>query len=963
MDGQRQQYVPLPPPPTMAQNSQSHIITSLPPPPPRHLPTQTQGVMLPPPPGPPPNAAYVPKIPSHQMQQPNAMGWQPPWARQHVPQTFPPPPPPIPASQTQNQHLAYNRQPAALSIPPPPPPSDNQPLTSATYIPMGDSYGQGVGIPGLLDSYSRPTYQPYDHSNQATMDSSYKRDAYMPLTPSGRNGPSNLGVHDNTHDLIAPGYQSNTNQATDLSKSPSHRHNNSSASLGGMSPSEAAAQWPLERVLLWLAKNGFSRDWQETFRALELQGADFIELGYGSNGIGNFGKMHKVVYPQLAKECEKSGTGWDHVREREEGKRMRKLIRQIHDHGNQDIGLLTPKRHEPHSALGGLSSDDISPAVESSPGLKAPPQSYTQRSNAQVRSFTTPNPVTNDGATLDTNSSEATTWLRADHRNLLSATGGEHRRQSPSMSSDSGHFLGTSARPHEDSPKSGSPAAQHATLAHQGLSSSSTSDLSVRHEHSRGNSADSTSRTRYYERRPGQESSRPSPQEPFTRQWGGGDTYPKEHNKLLKIFKKRPKASDSSHPSPEDQYPESPTSPVFMRPNGTHVPYGRPSFNTSDMSLGERPLSGSISDHERLPSRPKPAQKGKKWVFVTLDGWNYRLVDITDMDSVETLRAAICQNLGISDWGSAQIFLTEPGQTDHDEPLNDTMLTVNQRTKSDSFGSLKLYVRGTHIPAGTNNQSHFTGLGVSFQEKPAASPTTTGPHQVHRKPLDDEALSRISPHHQPSPRAPHQPKTPATKLPTRDVSQPYLGVSPGDPGQEATQILDPEKADLLARHEEHAREVERKQKAYNISKVPPAQSRKDAAYGETGYRREGIIDFDSPRVSPYEDKKAETLVPHRKPPSAPQESNTLTKVNSLRRKDGERPRIQETTDQSQNHGLGAALANMGRMTSAIGNPSSSASNSHDDGGERESASNPPGKSTLIRFFFFCAIAPLFIVVF
>lgn len=762
--------------------------------------------------------------------------------------------------------------------------------------------------------------QPYEPVN-VDPSSSYRRDAHLPVTPSGRHGPSNLGLHDNVHELISPGPPNSANPATDLSKSSSHRHNNSSASLGGLSPSEASVQWPLERVLLWLAKNGFSRDWQETFKVLELQGADFIELGYGSNGIGNLGKLHKVVYPQLAKECEKTGTGWDQVREREEGKRMRKLIRQIHDSGSLDTTIHTPKR-EPHSAVGGIfdGGPDSSPrltneAVESSPGLKAPHQGYSQRPSGQMRSVTMPNP-TNNEATLDPVPSEATTWLRADHRNLLSAAGGEHRRQSPSMSSDNGYFP-ASARPHEDSPISGSPAAQHATLAHP---SSSTSDLGVKYEHSRGNSADSTTRGRYYERKPGLESTRAPDLQ--TRQWGSGETHPKEPKTLRNFFKKRPKASDSSHPSPDELYLESPTSPVHFRQNGSYLPYGKPGFNTSDMSLGERPLSGSMSDNERLPARPKPAQKGKKWVFVTLDGWNYRLVDITDMDSVETLRGAICKSLGISDWMSTQIFLTEPGQSEHEEPLNDTMLTVSQRTKADSLGSLKLYVRGTHPPpAGANNSPHFTGLGVSIPEKATASPTT-GQHHVHRKPLDEEALSRISPHHQPkpvSPRVPPQPKAPAAKPPARDISQPVLGASPGDGGQEAAQNIDPEKADLLARQEEHNREVERKQKAYHVSKE---QSRKDAAYGETGYRREGVIDFDSPRVSPYEDKKSETLVPFRKAPSAPHESNTLTKVNSLRKRDAERPRVQQASQtQTQPHGLGAALANMGKMTSAIGNPS------------------------------------------
>lgn len=767
----------------------------------------------------------------------------------------------------------------------------------------------------------------------------------MPVTPSSRSGAT-LGLHDNVHELTSPGPQVTTNQATDLSKSPSHRHNNSSASLGGMSPNEAAIQWPLDRVLLWLAKNGFSGNWQETFKALEIHGADFIELGHGANGRGNFGMMHKVVYPQLVKECERSGTGWDPGREREEGKRMRRLIRQIHENGSQETVVSTPKhQQEPLSALGGISDrgPDNSPrlapeplaaphsAVENSPGLKVPQQGYNPRANTGMRSVTMPAPSNLDAnSSLDPNSSEVTTWLRADHRGLLPTTGGEHRRQSPSMSSDNGFFQSFSARPFEDSPKSGSPATQHATLAPHGPSSS-TSDLSAKYDHSRGNSADSTARgqssvARYYDRRQG-DNPRPSPQE---RTWNNADMHTKEQNRLLKIFKKRPKAGDSSHPSPEDQFLESPTSPIFMRPNnGGHLPY-RPGFNASDMSLGEGPKSGSMSDNERQPAQTKPVQKSKKWIFATLDGLNYRLIDITDMDSVETLRHAICQNLGVSDWSGAQIFITEPGQSEHEEPLNDTMLTVNQRTKSDSLGSLKLYVRPAAPPTnlGTLNSPHFNGLGVSFSEKLAASPTT-GPHQVQRKPLDDEALSRISPHHQlrpPSPRTQQQTRSPTSRPPTRDASQPRL--SPEKAAPEAGSFVDPEKAALLVRQEEYNREIERKQKAYHISKVPPSNTKKDAAYGETGYRRKDVIDFDSPRISPYEDKKDESLVPLRKPPSAPQESSTLTKVNSLRRKDSDRPRIQQTS-QTQGHGLGAALASVGRMTTAIGTPMPSSAEGED----------------------------------
>lgn len=138
MDGQRQPYIPVPPPPAISQPPQSHVIP-LPPPPPRPQ-TQPHGIP-PPPPGPPPGSGFG-----------VAPGWQQSWGR-----GLPPPPPHPPMLNQQNQHLAFGRP------PPLPPQSENQPLTSATYIPAGESFGPGVGIPPLFDSYTRSVYEGYGH--------------------------------------------------------------------------------------------------------------------------------------------------------------------------------------------------------------------------------------------------------------------------------------------------------------------------------------------------------------------------------------------------------------------------------------------------------------------------------------------------------------------------------------------------------------------------------------------------------------------------------------------------------------------------------------------------------------------------------------------------------------------------------------------------------------------------------
>ncbi|TQB71211.1 hypothetical protein MPDQ_007741 [Monascus purpureus] len=939
MEGQRHQYIPA-----------ASLPVGLPPPPPRHPPTQPQSMVPPPPPGPPPGTGY-------------GFSSQQSWDRHPLSQGLPPPPPlpPSLAAANQNQHLTYNRQSTPLSVPLIPPSSESHPLTAATYIPGPDTFG--VGIPPL-DSHRHSTY---DNANQSYVQSNanqstHRKEAAIP-PQSARYVSAPLILHDDVHELVSSSLPTTIPQNAQThaagrgpDSSELYPHN---STLGGVSPNEAAAIWPLDRVLLWLAQNGFSNDWQETFKSLELQGADFLELGHGSNGRPNYGKLHKVVYPQLAKECEKSGTGWDQAREREEGKRLRRLIRRIHDDGNLDSGIPIPRRqehqqpqsasvpsdagseispihvHEPVSAHPGFGTAENSPGQTS--GLQALHAGYQRQSAGQMRSVTLPISTSRESSALEPKVSEATPWTRLGATRTASASiGSDHQRQSLSLSSDGGGLPAIPFRPHEDSPQSGSPAAQHASLAFSGTTASSIGDPFSRYEHSRGNSSDSinggsrvapSAGSRYYEsRKQGQTSARPSPQEPGPRQFGNENysSYSKEPSKgfLTSFFKRKPpKGSDSGHPSPDEHGSESPTSPMYIRQqNGSYLPFTKSDYNASDTSLADRLPTAPSS--ESASTRAKSGQKTKKWIFVTSDLLNYRLVDITDIDTVDTLRTVICSKLGIFDWPSAQIFLTEPGQTEHEEPMNDTALWVCQGRKADPVASLKFYVRGPQISIG-NPPQIVHGLGIPIPEKNAVSPTTG--QQVHRKPLDDEAISRISQQNQnPSPSSPLSSRQPASSVhPTeRGESQLQTGGSAGDGTPEPAQLLGSDKADLLARYEEHQREVERKQKAYRISKLPPVQPRKDM-YGETGYRREGVIDFDTPRISPYDnsEKKNETLIPRRKPPFPPPESSTLTKVNSLSKRNVDRV---HPPAPNQSRGLAAAIASVGKMSSSIGTPSPSA---------------------------------------
>ncbi|KAL8866248.1 MAG: hypothetical protein Q9174_006413, partial [Haloplaca sp. 1 TL-2023] len=154
---------------------------------------------------------------------------------------------------------------------------------------------------------------------------------------------------------------------------------------------------------------------------------------------------------------------------------------------------------------------------------------------------------------------------------------------------------------------------------------------------------------------------------------------------------------------------------------------------------------------------------------------------------------------------------------------------------------------------------------------------------------------------------------------------------------------------LEAASEEHQRETERKQREYQASR----QTRRNQSPVDSGHwsiKRDGVIDFDTPRHSPYEEKhKPESLVPLRKPPPAPAESNTLIKANSLSKKSGDRVRMNsaqvaeaakrqsvgETIPEemmergrrkavaatpSVSEGIGAAIAEAGKVASSAGAP-------------------------------------------
>ncbi|KAL8968743.1 MAG: hypothetical protein Q9197_004720 [Variospora fuerteventurae] len=1023
----RPTYIPGPPP-QMSAPQQNHMIP-LPPPPPRPLAIgNSHGAVLPPPPGPPP---------------PNQGGLSAQWGQQSWAgsQRYLPPPPPLGPNQV-GGHAAYKpspsyqtHQPAPLAIPPPPP--QNESLTSATYIPHGESFGPGVGIPALQQAsfnggdggeyYSHTNEYPPDprYYNQPIPATSptkelptinqYPPNNVVPPTPLSRHAPWAAASRDNG-DYI-PGTNANyvnytqtpTSATQDTPISGGHRHTSSdNAQLRNQSGAEA--QWPIDSVLIWLAANGFSNDWQETFRILDIRGADFLELGRGHGGRGNFGMMHQHVYPRLARECSRSGTRWDQGRELQEGKRMRRLIRKIAD--GHEAPKVPNHRRESNQFLPSASTEgglETSPNLgnlhdgfsstpttagggEESPGrqmpFRSPAPGNSHRMVSNQRSSTVPVYFQAAAASSEQNipdmvhhSQSRSGFTRGVLNGINDAAS---KRHSPSASSETGIPCGLLGR--DASPQSSSPGVQHAMLS----PAAGTGTLSApppygRPGHRKTGSTDSMGSNAAASttsllgaafgksqeaRRNGQESHRPPTIDIGHRHFSSSDapTSAKEPSKgFLDRFRKR-KKDDSAHPSPEDHGSESPTSPLNFRHAPPQLPFARDRRNSSNTSLDRPPSTMSEQERffafkEKAMARPTP---GKKFVFATPDFWNYRLVDITDADSADAIKEIVCRSLSITDSDAAQIFLTEAGQSEHEEPLSDPMLLISKQTRADPIGSLKFYVRRPPASASLIAPPLSGGLGVGLSPKLHSPLGNFSP----RKPLSEDEYARVKATARPRSRSP--PMNPrhsalrAVSAPLKDLGKPAedtpLGSTHSSESSEAKRerfaavkaahengtLSDADWGSWLeAATEEHQRETERKQREYRAGKQG-ARSQSPVDSGHWSIKRDGVIDFDSPRHSPYEERKLEPLVPLRKPPKAPSESNTLIKANSLSKKTGDRgrttmnpadaakrqsvgPSIPEemlergrrkavAATPSVSEGIGAALVDAGRLASSAGAP-------------------------------------------
>ncbi|KAF2239414.1 Pkinase-domain-containing protein [Viridothelium virens] len=865
-------YPPPPPPPN--NQTQGPAGMPLPGPPLRPMLSQSHGINLPPPPVGPPSGMN---------------NWQSAWGR------FPAPPPTA-------QHPAYNPS-AYQTYPLPPPPPDSQPLTSATYIPGADSFGAGVGIPPLhTNTTPRQQYDPHqsfyrgasgDFSTASTLSSLHRFDenkwqqgTLPPQTPqTNQQYPVREVPQDYSTISSAASTMMNPQQQISI-----HPPDNNSVKTP-TTPDDGGQYWPLEKVLLWLTQNGFSQDWVETFRALELHGSQFLEIGKGHGGRGNVGMMHEKIYPRLATECNTSGT-WDQARERAEGKRLRRAVQKIVKEGNHGLGIMKlPNRRGsnqfPTSAGADSKIGADSPSLgrpdpvsstpttagggEESPGLQMPSTFQSSSGGVGSRRFSAHRAVAVPSLNQDSGISE-TSNRSAFSESILKGLGDgtSSRKHSPSAS---GEFR----KAMEASPQR-SPGMQNSRLASNGSGNTSASSQTKSYGHFRANSSESslTHLTNYgpngtepqYARRNAREGSRPPPLDGAPRH-GTNETPSSatstsdKHKGFLGKFIRRERKKDEAQPSPDEPNPDSPTSPAAYRHAPPNAPFAKAALNSSETSL-DRPSSRRSTQVESdagdntLRGRPLTREyPTKKYMFATLDRWTYRLIDISNAGSAASVRELICKSLGLLNSSDLIMYMTWPGREEHDEPLSDGMLMQLQQQLADPTGSLKVFIQ--------SSQS-------------MATPAT----------IDDATLARLA----------------------ADMTSPVLHSGESTlvtNDREALRLLTQKdldansslteaerKAILEAKYEEHRRESERKRHAYLAErKQRLAQDSPNDRNHEFSIRGTGVRDFDVPRSSPYEEKKpfdenrlsdekkTDNLVPLRRPPVVPAGSETLNKVNSL----------------------------------------------------------------------------------
>jgi mitogen-activated protein kinase kinase kinase len=631
-------------------------------------------------------------------------------------------------------------------------------------------------------------------------------------------------------------------------------------------------------VIDWLAQHGFSEHWQDTFRELDLHGNQFLDIGRGHGNRGNVAMMHQVIFPQLQ---DMQGNKYDSGKEREEGKRLRKLVRKLVEQGPTAILSLDPHRRGPSLPSAGTES-----TLENSPGIGAgfnstPTTAGTGQDSPGRFNHDMQSP-TSAGWSKRQSNQRLPTISQGPPQDYVTETSRSPYSQDALRNFDSKSHGRTTSRealqePGRHTSPQQSPGLAAATPVHQPSSATSTGTRFYANNtaHYRELSTESLPG-----RRNGTDVQRPPPLDISSRPSQSGESLPtpasgggsKEHRGIFSRLKRKEKHHGIS---PDESSIDSPTSPVVMR-----------NLISGDLSL-DRP-SPRLVDTDKVVARAGLApyvDDTKKFLLVTVDGWTYRLVDVTRMDSATTLRQAITESLGLPQNSTdITLHLTSLGQSEHDEELSDDLLVAARRTMGDYLGTLKIYV---NVPPESLPSSASAGLGLNITNIPSPSKLMS----VTGKPLSESILARLR-SEEPSVTSPvssGELTLVAGKSDSLSKESP-IELRKTDRSWDATAT----DRRIIHEVEEHRRDNERKQRAYFEQRKQRMQQHAPIPEARDSPSIIGNpVDFDAPRAH----RRSKDFQPTRPPPAAPSDSNTLTKVNSLTKKNsGASRRMRSLTD-------------------------------------------------------------------
>ncbi|KAF3179259.1 hypothetical protein TWF788_007065 [Orbilia oligospora] len=430
---------------------------------------------------------------------------------------------------------------------------------------------------------------------------------------------------------------------------------------------EDIASWTIEKVTTFLGDHHFAKEWQDAFRNLDIFGKEFLLIGQ----VNGYNLLYNSILPEVQSLY---GQSAKQDRERYEARRLKKLVRS-----------LAPAIDE-SPVTGSSSAPDKSPTLAPLSLIKRQNRNSTIPPGSdwaeQMRSVTQP-PRTNIT------------------KSALSSLDFGGRRHSPSNSDVSlplpnAPALQPNSKPSIPGSPQSSPSPIHATLVPRHGYSNSTDSTHSRPEGSRLVSDSILTKNR-----------------PKGRPSFGHDS-PDIGKESVKDRGKAilGRIGRSWGKKQKDEFDESPTSPNQFGMQPPSMPYIN-SHNRSDSSL-DRPSSATsiMSEYDtKIRGRgllnPGPSVKTLLF-FVTTNGKQFNLLDLTHAKDADTVRKLICHIVGIDDWESTKIYLTEVGQTEHEAPLTDQMLMLSRR-HGDNLACVKFYVQEPAPPPG----GKIMGLGIN----------------------------------------------------------------------------------------------------------------------------------------------------------------------------------------------------------------------------------------------------------